>query len=139
MQLDRQVFSIFVSRLLDGDSSKTMGDSSFSACGSYEISSVALNSLIESSTLLKLLLISHLYIWSSPIKLELNCGLLPLVSQVCYMSLNEGMLCRSSQFHDSAFLLLNFEGGLSMNDFIVAAKIDLIKTSDLVPKKRVWA
>ncbi|KAG5558209.1 hypothetical protein RHGRI_008213 [Rhododendron griersonianum] len=31
-------------------------------------------------------------------------------------------------------------GGLSMNDFIVAAKIDQIKTSDLVPKKmRVWA
>ncbi|OIW13250.1 hypothetical protein TanjilG_14183 [Lupinus angustifolius] len=30
-------------------------------------------------------------------------------------------------------------GGLSMNDFIVAAKIDQIKTSDLVPRKRVWA
>ncbi|RZC86616.1 hypothetical protein C5167_029965 [Papaver somniferum] len=30
-------------------------------------------------------------------------------------------------------------GGLSMNDFILAAKIDDIKTSDLVPKKRVWA
>ncbi|CAL5366624.1 unnamed protein product [Camellia sinensis] len=30
-------------------------------------------------------------------------------------------------------------GGLSMNDFIVAAKIDEIKTSDLVPKKRIWA
>ncbi|KAI3432172.1 uncharacterized protein J3R85_007577 [Psidium guajava] len=30
-------------------------------------------------------------------------------------------------------------GGLSMNDFIVAAKIDKIKTSDLAPKKRVWA
>ncbi|KAG5223305.1 hypothetical protein OIU77_000267 [Salix suchowensis] len=30
-------------------------------------------------------------------------------------------------------------GGLSLNDFIVAAKIDEIKTSDLVPKKRVWA
>ncbi|KAK6926235.1 Pterin 4 alpha carbinolamine dehydratase [Dillenia turbinata] len=30
-------------------------------------------------------------------------------------------------------------GGLSMNDFIVAAKIDQIKTSDLVPKKRIWA
>ncbi|KAK4280011.1 hypothetical protein QN277_011696 [Acacia crassicarpa] len=30
-------------------------------------------------------------------------------------------------------------GGLSMNDFIVAAKIDEIKTSDLAPKKRVWA
>ncbi|ONI24896.1 hypothetical protein PRUPE_2G268000 [Prunus persica] len=30
-------------------------------------------------------------------------------------------------------------GGLSMNDFIVAAKIDDIKTSDLVPRKRVWA
>jgi hypothetical protein len=33
----------------------------------------------------------------------------------------------------------NFAGGLSMNDFIVAAKIDQIKTSDLVPRKRVWA
>ncbi|XP_073127838.1 probable pterin-4-alpha-carbinolamine dehydratase, chloroplastic [Henckelia pumila] len=30
-------------------------------------------------------------------------------------------------------------GGLSMNDFIVAAKIDAIKTSDLIPRKRVWA
>ncbi len=30
-------------------------------------------------------------------------------------------------------------GGLSINDFIVAAKIDEIRTSDLVPKKRVWA
>ncbi|PSR93281.1 Pterin-4-alpha-carbinolamine dehydratase [Actinidia chinensis var. chinensis] len=30
-------------------------------------------------------------------------------------------------------------GGLSMNDFIVATKIDEISTSDLVPKKRVWA
>lgn len=33
----------------------------------------------------------------------------------------------------------NFAGGLSMNDFIVAAKIDQIKTSDLVPRKRAWA
>ncbi|XP_073298334.1 probable pterin-4-alpha-carbinolamine dehydratase, chloroplastic [Primulina huaijiensis] len=30
-------------------------------------------------------------------------------------------------------------GGLSMNDFIVSAKIDEIKTSDLIPRKRVWA
>eukprot|EP01018_Ginkgo_biloba_P007493 Gb_11396 [translate_table: standard] len=30
-------------------------------------------------------------------------------------------------------------GGLSLNDFIVAAKIDQVKTSDLVPRKRVWA
>ncbi|KAJ6869408.1 hypothetical protein NC651_034218 [Populus alba x Populus x berolinensis] len=30
-------------------------------------------------------------------------------------------------------------GGLSMTDFIVAANIDEIKTSDLVPRKRVWA
>ncbi|KAK1436866.1 hypothetical protein QVD17_02650 [Tagetes erecta] len=30
-------------------------------------------------------------------------------------------------------------GGLSMNDFIVAAKIDEIKTSDLLPRKRAWA
>ncbi|CAN1180024.1 Probable pterin-4-alpha-carbinolamine dehydratase, chloroplastic [Linum perenne] len=30
-------------------------------------------------------------------------------------------------------------GGLSMNDFIIAAKIDGIRTSDLAPKKRVWA
>ncbi|GAB4857994.1 Alpha subunit of the F1 sector of mitochondrial F1F0 ATP synthase [Ancistrocladus abbreviatus] len=30
-------------------------------------------------------------------------------------------------------------GGLSMNDFIVAAKIDKVKTSDLVPRKRIWA
>ncbi|GMH26681.1 hypothetical protein Nepgr_028524 [Nepenthes gracilis] len=30
-------------------------------------------------------------------------------------------------------------GGLSMNDFIVAAKLDEIITSDLVPRKRIWA
>ncbi|KAI0509887.1 hypothetical protein KFK09_010487 [Dendrobium nobile] len=30
-------------------------------------------------------------------------------------------------------------GGLSLNDFIVAAKIDMVKTLDLVPKKRIWA
>ncbi|KAJ6853510.1 uncharacterized protein M6B38_249820 [Iris pallida] len=30
-------------------------------------------------------------------------------------------------------------GGLCMNDFVVAAKIDEIKTMDLLPKKRVWA
>ncbi|MQL79495.1 hypothetical protein Taro_011941, partial [Colocasia esculenta] len=30
-------------------------------------------------------------------------------------------------------------GGLTMNDFIVAAKIDEIKTLDLLPKKRIWA
>ncbi|XP_061998766.1 probable pterin-4-alpha-carbinolamine dehydratase, chloroplastic [Rosa rugosa] len=30
-------------------------------------------------------------------------------------------------------------GGLTMNDFIVAAKIDAIKTSDLVPVRRAWA
>lgn len=30
-------------------------------------------------------------------------------------------------------------GGLSMNDFIVAAKIDEVKSSDLIPRKRAWA
>lgn len=30
-------------------------------------------------------------------------------------------------------------GGLSMNDFIVAAKIDEVKIMDLIPKKRIWA
>ncbi|XP_008794861.1 probable pterin-4-alpha-carbinolamine dehydratase, chloroplastic [Phoenix dactylifera] len=30
-------------------------------------------------------------------------------------------------------------GGLSMNDFIVAARIDKIKTLDLLPNKRIWA
>ncbi|KAK9913905.1 hypothetical protein M0R45_037709 [Rubus argutus] len=30
-------------------------------------------------------------------------------------------------------------GGLTLNDFIVAAKIDEIKTSDLVPSRRAWA
>ncbi|XP_074562182.1 putative pterin-4-alpha-carbinolamine dehydratase, chloroplastic [Curcuma longa] len=30
-------------------------------------------------------------------------------------------------------------GGLSTNDFILAAKIDQIETSDLLPKKRIWA
>lgn len=30
-------------------------------------------------------------------------------------------------------------GGMSTNDFILAAKIDQIKTSDLLPKKRIWA
>lgn len=35
--------------------------------------------------------------------------------------------------------ILFVAGGLSMNDFIVAAKLDEIKTSDLAPRKRVWA
>ncbi|KAL8150895.1 hypothetical protein V2J09_020703 [Rumex salicifolius] len=30
-------------------------------------------------------------------------------------------------------------GGLSINDFILAAKIDEVKTLDLVPRKRAWA
>ncbi|KAK8926402.1 hypothetical protein KSP39_PZI018993 [Platanthera zijinensis] len=30
-------------------------------------------------------------------------------------------------------------GGLSLNDFIVAAKIDQVKSSDLIPKMRAWA
>ncbi|KAL3509645.1 hypothetical protein ACH5RR_029046 [Cinchona calisaya] len=30
-------------------------------------------------------------------------------------------------------------GGLSMNDFIVAAKIDEVKSSDLIPRRRAWA
>ncbi|CAM0871321.1 unnamed protein product [Alopecurus aequalis] len=30
-------------------------------------------------------------------------------------------------------------GGLSVNDFIIAARIDQIKTLDLIPKKRNWA
>ncbi|KAG0461752.1 hypothetical protein HPP92_020228 [Vanilla planifolia] len=30
-------------------------------------------------------------------------------------------------------------GGLSLNDFIIAAKIDRVQTSDLAPKKRIWA
>nr|BAJ88797.1 predicted protein [Hordeum vulgare subsp. vulgare]BAJ90390.1 predicted protein [Hordeum vulgare subsp. vulgare] len=30
-------------------------------------------------------------------------------------------------------------GGLSANDFIIAARIDQINTKDLLPKKRVWA
>uniref|UniRef100_A0A0E0K7G6 4a-hydroxytetrahydrobiopterin dehydratase n=1 Tax=Oryza punctata TaxID=4537 RepID=A0A0E0K7G6_ORYPU len=30
-------------------------------------------------------------------------------------------------------------GGLTVNDFIVAARIDKVKTLDLIPKKRVWA
>uniref|UniRef100_J3LIY1 4a-hydroxytetrahydrobiopterin dehydratase n=2 Tax=Oryza brachyantha TaxID=4533 RepID=J3LIY1_ORYBR len=29
--------------------------------------------------------------------------------------------------------------GLTVNDFIVAARIDQVKTLDLIPKKRVWA
>ncbi|CAL9202322.1 unnamed protein product [Musa hybrid cultivar] len=38
-----------------------------------------------------------------------------------------------------AELWTNSIGGLSMNDFIVAARIDQIKTLDLLPKKRIWA
>ncbi|KAL5209654.1 hypothetical protein ABZP36_005277 [Zizania latifolia] len=30
-------------------------------------------------------------------------------------------------------------GSLTVNDFIVAARIDQVKTLDLIPKKRVWA
>ncbi|ERN15487.1 uncharacterized protein LOC18443776 [Amborella trichopoda] len=38
-----------------------------------------------------------------------------------------------------AELWTDYIGGLSMNDFILAAKIDEIKISDLIPRKRVWA
>ncbi|XP_031502765.1 probable pterin-4-alpha-carbinolamine dehydratase, chloroplastic [Nymphaea colorata] len=41
--------------------------------------------------------------------------------------------------HVTAELWSSSIGGLSMNDFIIAAKIDRVKTSDLLPKKRVWA
>lgn len=41
--------------------------------------------------------------------------------------------------HVRAELWTSSIGGLSMNDFIVAAKIDGINASDLLPKKRVWA
>ena len=46
-----------------------------------------------------------------------------------------------ANFHVSlhAQWFLFVAGGLSMNDFIVAAKIDEIKTSDLAPRKRIWA
>ncbi|KAJ3681780.1 hypothetical protein LUZ60_014353 [Juncus effusus] len=30
-------------------------------------------------------------------------------------------------------------GGVSINDFIIAAKIDTVKCTDLLPRKRVWA
>lgn len=30
-------------------------------------------------------------------------------------------------------------GGLTVNDYIVAARIDQVKTLDLIPKKRAWA
>ncbi|XP_010536564.1 PREDICTED: uncharacterized protein LOC104811545 [Tarenaya hassleriana] len=51
--------------------------------------------------------------------------------------------CPALQFHEpnqvQAILWTSSIGGLSMNDFIVAAKIDEIKTSDLAPRKRAWA
>lgn len=46
-------------------------------------------------------------------------------------------LDRSNQV--TAELWTSSIGGLSMNDFIVAAKIDEIKATDLLPKKRFWA
>jgi 4a-hydroxytetrahydrobiopterin dehydratase len=30
-------------------------------------------------------------------------------------------------------------GGLTVNDYIIAARIDQVKTLDLIPKKRFWA
>jgi 4a-hydroxytetrahydrobiopterin dehydratase len=30
-------------------------------------------------------------------------------------------------------------GGLTANDYIIAARIDQVKTLDLIPKKRFWA
>lgn len=50
-----------------------------------------------------------------------------------YKTLNITKVNEFSNFH------LEFAGGLSMNDFIVAAKLDEIRTSDLAPRKRVWA
>ncbi|CAO2835882.1 unnamed protein product [Amaranthus hypochondriacus] len=41
--------------------------------------------------------------------------------------------------HVTAVLWTEIIGGLSLNDFVVAAKIDEIRISDLLPRKRVWA
>ena len=36
-------------------------------------------------------------------------------------------------------MVLCVAGGLCLNDFILAAKIDKVKTSDLIKKNRFWA
>ncbi|XP_072986067.1 probable pterin-4-alpha-carbinolamine dehydratase, chloroplastic [Typha latifolia] len=41
--------------------------------------------------------------------------------------------------HVRAELWTSSIGGLSMNDFIMAAKIDKVRAVDLLPKKRIWA
>lgn len=134
---------------------------------------MGLNSSIGYTRWQKLLDIFQISTWSSPIKLELNYGLLPSVS----FSLSEFAPISDSDYSYSIFfsqwlnaidivcghhhtaaikhvslsqhiMLLLYSalksfhlnaGGLSMNDFIVAAKLDQIRTSDLAPRKRIWA
>ncbi|GJP31520.1 hypothetical protein CLOM_g12610 [Closterium sp. NIES-68] len=53
-------------------------------------------------------------------------------SQQADMSLEQGYVVRVD-LHTPAI------GGLSENDFIIAAKVDIIKVSDLIKKARFWA
>lgn len=98
---------------------------------------MGLNSSIGFIRLQKLQGISQIFTWSNPIKLEQSCGHLPLVKLSYKIS--------EIFIEPLATLLVNdttnfiVAGGLTLNDFIVAAKIDEIKTSDLVPRRRAWA
>ncbi|XP_060181549.1 probable pterin-4-alpha-carbinolamine dehydratase, chloroplastic [Lycium barbarum] len=73
---------------------------------------------------------------------DFNCGV-ELINRIGKVLEGTGHLPTLHQLEQSnqvhAELWTPSIGGLSMNDFIVAAKIDQIKTSDLVPRKRVWA
>ena len=68
-------------RLLVGDCRMKLVYLNYSVCGNWETLNVGLNWLIGFTRLQKLLGIFQIFIWNSPIKLELNCGLLQLVSQ----------------------------------------------------------
>ncbi|KAL9273431.1 putative pterin-4-alpha-carbinolamine dehydratase, chloroplastic [Drosera capensis] len=72
---------------------------------------------------------------------DFKCGI-ELINRVAKVAEEAGhypSLHLEEPYHVRAELWTPLIGGLSMNDFIVAAKIDEIKTSDLVPRKRVWA
>ncbi|KAK7393106.1 hypothetical protein VNO78_21560 [Psophocarpus tetragonolobus] len=72
---------------------------------------------------------------------DFKCGV-ELINRISKVAETEGHfpnIYLEQPNHVRAELWTASIGGLSMNDFIVAAKIDEIKTSDLVPRKRVWA
>lgn len=72
---------------------------------------------------------------------DFKCGI-ELINRVAKVAEEAGhypSLHLEEPYHVRAELWTPLIGGLSINDFIVASKIDEIKISDLVPRKRVWA